>query len=77
MISKPKKSKCFDCGWQYGAEGWVDLVLPNWAWNKISPRGNGGGILCPNCICKRLEQADIRVVRLLPDFKRDLERRSS
>ncbi len=46
---------CVDCGRHYGSEyGFPDLVLPNEVWAAISPRGDGGGMLCPSCICKRL-----------------------
>ena len=46
---------CVDCGRHYGNEyGFPDLVLPNEVWAAISPRGDGGGMLCPSCICKRL-----------------------
>lgn len=51
---------CSDCGRQYGNEhGFPDLVIPNWAWRRISPSGNDGGLLCPSCICKRLSDAGI------------------
>ena len=61
MTSKTKKHpKCYDCGRSYGNEyGFPDLVIPNWAWREISPTGNGGGLLCPSCICKRLHKAKI------------------
>lgn len=53
---------CFDCGRQYGDEhGFPDLVIPNDAWQKISPKGNEGGLLCPSCICKRLHDAGLNV----------------
>ncbi|KKK67572.1 hypothetical protein LCGC14_2952710, partial [marine sediment metagenome] len=46
---------CVDCGRHYGDEyGFPDLVLPSDIWAAISPRGDGGGMLCPSCICKRL-----------------------
>jgi len=46
---------CVDCGRHYGNEyGFPDLDLPNDVWAAISPTGNGGGLLCPSCICKRL-----------------------
>lgn len=59
---------CYDCDIEYGSPGFPDLLIPNWAWNKIAPHGpgigteGGGGVLCPNCICKRLEGAGIRNV---------------
>jgi hypothetical protein len=51
---------CYDCHRPYGSEnGFPDLIIPNWAWERISPYGNLGGILCPSCICKRLYDAKI------------------
>lgn len=53
-------SGCFDCGRPYSDGGFPDLVIPNDAWRRISPTGNDGGLLCPSCICARLEKAGIR-----------------
>ena len=51
---------CADCGRPYGSEnGFPDLVIENKAWRKISPTGDGGGLLCPSCICKRLAERGI------------------
>lgn len=43
---------CADCGRSY-AKG-PDLVIPDETWKRISPTGDEGGILCPNCIHDRL-----------------------
>ena len=44
---------CMDCGRKYGdIYGFPDLLIPNWAWNKIV--GGPGGLLCPSCIIRRL-----------------------
>lgn len=43
---------CHDCGAKYLALG-VDLVLPDQVWNLLCPEQ---GILCANCICKRLQK---------------------
>ena len=45
---------CRDCGVPYSGLG-LDLVLPDQQWKKICPEG---GILCPNCICKRAAKFD-------------------
>jgi len=51
---------CEDCQRSYGDEfGFPDLIIPFWAWVKISPSGDDGGLLCPSCICKRLHDAEI------------------
>ncbi|KKL52633.1 hypothetical protein LCGC14_2283520 [marine sediment metagenome] len=51
---------CADCGRPYGDPGFPDLVIPNSVWRRISPTGDGGGLLCPSCICSRLEIAGVR-----------------
>jgi hypothetical protein len=54
-------SECFDCKRPYGDEhGFPDLVIPFWAWKRITPTRDDGGLLCPSCICKRLHDAGIR-----------------
>lgn len=51
---------CHDCGRPYGDEhGFPDLSIPNHVWRRISPNGDGSGLLCPSCICKRLHDAGI------------------
>lgn len=53
--------RCYDCGRPYGDEhGFHDLIIPNSWWVKISPTGNEGGLLCPSCICARLEKVSPR-----------------
>jgi hypothetical protein len=52
---------CHDCARPYGHEhGFPDLIIPYWAWRKISPNGDDSGLLCPSCICKRLTAAKIK-----------------
>ena len=53
-------TKCFDCGLPYSDRGFQDLIIPDWAWHKISPYKNEGGLLCPNCINRRLVRMGIR-----------------
>ncbi len=48
-------AKCYDCGLPYEEFG-VDLVLPDQQWKIISPDGEGNGLLCANCIAKRVEK---------------------
>jgi hypothetical protein len=53
-------SACHDCSRPYGDEhGFPDLLIPDAEWRKISPNGDGPGLLCPSCICKRLYDAGI------------------
>ena len=49
-----KKTKCYDCGLIYGSIGWIEAIIPDKIWIEISPTHNIGGILCINCISKRL-----------------------
>ena len=54
------KGVCFDCLRPYEDGGFPDLIIPFWAWKQISPSKSDGGLLCPSCICKRLNAAGIR-----------------
>lgn len=45
---------CADCNEPYGSPRFPDLIIEDWAWKRISPTGDEGGLLCPNCICARL-----------------------
>lgn len=51
---------CYDCGRPYGSAGFPDFVIPDEAWRAISPTGDEGGLLCPSCICARLEISGIK-----------------
>lgn len=47
---------CYDCGLWYSGSAWADIVLPNELWELISPTDRqGGGLLCFNCMNRRLE----------------------
>lgn len=50
------KLGCYDCGSEYGGPKFPDLFIPFDVWNKISPSGNCGGLLCPVCINARLHE---------------------
>lgn len=54
---------CHDCGRPYGDPGFPDLLVPDEAWNAISPSGGHGGLLCPSCLVARLDKAGFRNVR--------------
>lgn len=51
---------CNDCGLSYGDEGFQDLVVPHDIWEKISPTGDEGGLLCPSCMCRRAAEAGVQ-----------------
>lgn len=48
---------CYDCGKEYGGDDWIEAIIPDKIWNKISPTKNQGGILCISCIARRLKKA--------------------
>lgn len=47
-----KIAKCIDCGIEYRKFG-LDYVFPDQQWKIICPEN---GILCGNCIAKRVEK---------------------
>lgn len=50
------KPGCYDCGLVYGGPAWVDVLVTNEIWEKISPSPhNKAGLLCFNCIAARLK----------------------
>lgn len=50
---------CYSCGRPYTDLGFPDLIVPDAVWDRISPTGDGGGLLCPACIIAACtEQAD-------------------
>ena len=50
---KPTAS-CYDCGLDYGGNGWIEAIIPDKVWNVISPTHDQNGILCITCIARRL-----------------------
>lgn len=60
---KPK-GKCYDCKEKYGSNRFPDLIIPNDIWDIISPSYHkGAGLLCPNCINARLEEANLNNIK--------------
>lgn len=47
-------SQCAECGLPYGEDSWVEAVIPDSVWEKISPTCDAGGLLCIACMAKRL-----------------------
>lgn len=49
------RGKCYDCTIPYS--DFVDLSIPDKFWEMINPTFHeGAGLLCPNCITKRLKK---------------------
>lgn len=56
---------CYDCGFAYGGIGWCDVMVPDDVWNLIAPnRRSKGGLLCFNCIARRIERLKLKNVRV-------------
>ena len=49
------REACCDCGIEYPFEG-VDLILPDDQWLAVFPDHGGAGVLCPNCITRRIAE---------------------
>jgi len=60
-----KETGCDGCGLAYGSEGWIEAMIPDWVWKRISPSGDSGGILCITCIARRLTRAGIANVPVM------------
>jgi len=67
-VSEIGDGGCYDCGLSYEDFG-IDMVLPDSLWDVISPSVyRGSGILCANCICRRLAQFPVSCIRVIPDL---------
>ena len=56
---------CYDCGLEYSCDAWADVSLPDDIWELINPSVNkGGGLLCFNCITRRLSFIGIENVKI-------------
>jgi hypothetical protein len=55
----PSFGGCMGCGRPYSDDGFMDFIVPDNVWDKISPTGDSGGLLCPGCIIGHIIQADI------------------
>ena len=64
----PSFGGCAGCGRPYSDDGFMDFIVPNGVWAKISPTGDSGGLLCPGCIISCVIQADISRVNDGSDF---------
>jgi glycyl-tRNA synthetase (class II) len=53
---------CQSCGKTFR----VDIIVPDYLWEKIKPEGKpkGGGLLCGSCIMERLESMGFGAFRL-------------
>lgn len=57
VLESANRGCCFDCGIPYASPRFRDFNIPRDIWEQISPSEGGGGLLCANCICARLEAA--------------------
>ncbi len=59
-------AECYDCSLDYGCDAWVDVIVPNEIWEKINPSNyKGSGILCFNCIVRRLTFVGLKDVPVI------------
>lgn len=50
----PAKAACYECGLNY-CKFPLDAIVSDCIWELINPSEHeGAGLLCPNCICRRL-----------------------
>lgn len=50
---------CYDCRLPYTSIAWMDAVVSNEIWAKISPTGDEGGLLCISCMARRCQWLDL------------------
>ena len=54
---KPDPLACYDCKLLYSDPAWVDVIVPDDLWARISPAEvqgyKGGGVLCFTCMVRR------------------------
>lgn len=55
-------ASCYDCGLEYGGIGWIEAIIPDKVWDMIRPKGyhKGCGLLCINCISRRLARKGLK-----------------
>lgn len=53
---------CHDCGKAYGIKSWIEAIVPNDVWAKISPSHDEGGILCIGCMAIRCARLGLEAV---------------
>lgn len=58
---------CYDCKLNYDNFP-CDMVIQDHLWKLISPTNDEGGLLCPNCICKRLMNLGLTAVKVTVDM---------
>ncbi len=64
MTDKRKFVGCYDCKMDYD-DFPCDMTMHDNLWEMINPtEDKGGGLLCPNCICKRLMDLDIGLTHI-------------
>lgn len=59
------KLACYDCGLLYSSNAWCDVAVSNEVWLKISPTGHHGGVLCFNCMTKRIVELGLENVEAM------------
>ncbi len=60
------KVLCIGCGLPYGDKAWIEAVVADDIWEKISLSPHRGtGILCIQCIARRCVEAELEDVNVI------------
>ena len=62
-------ARCYDCGLVYEKFP-ADMVVADSDWRDISPTGDHGGLLCPNCMCARFIALGATRIQAVPCYPR-------
>lgn len=57
--------RCEDCGLPYTSPQWVDAVVSDDVWERLSGRADGGGLLCLACMDRRAGALGIIITPVL------------
>ena len=63
VVVSPVSARCFDCGLDYEDPGWLEAVVSNSDWEKISPTNDENGLLCSRCMARRMVALGMSDVR--------------
>ena len=62
------KTKCYDCDLLY-SDFPIDMMIQGELWEIINPSTHPGeGLLCPNCICRRLRKLGLTYIHCIVDL---------
>ena len=59
-----ERASCYDCGLDYRDPAWIEAVVDDEVWRIISPTHDEGGLLCINCMARRLVEHGLDQVKV-------------